>query len=189
MQGRITARRTALLDELLSLFLSDGFAAFTLEDLAARLRCSKTTLYALAPSKEQLVVRVVRYYFEQATAHVEARVLVAGDPLCQLDTYLRGVTEQLRPASSAFHDDVAAFGPAREIYEQNTAFAARRVRELITAGVAAGVMRPVNAAFVGAAVAQVMTAIPTGEIAAATKLDDAAAYRELAAFVLAALAP
>ena len=52
---RGAARREELLDELMELLLTEGFAGFTLDDLAARLRCSKRTLYALAASKEQLV--------------------------------------------------------------------------------------------------------------------------------------
>src|SRR5213076_1897274 len=54
---RPTARQRALLADLEALFLAEGFAAFTLDDLAGRLRCSKSTLYALAPSKEQLAVK------------------------------------------------------------------------------------------------------------------------------------
>jgi hypothetical protein len=50
--------------------------------------------------------------------------------------------------------------------------------------VAAGALRPVDAAFVGAAVAQVMTAIQGGAIASASGLADAAAYRALADLVV-----
>ena len=63
---RLTARQRALLADLEALFLAEGFAAFTLDDLAGRLRCSKSTLYALAPSKEQLAVKVVTHFFRGA---------------------------------------------------------------------------------------------------------------------------
>ena len=53
---RTQARRAELLDELVTLFLAEGFGALTLDELARRLRCSKSTLYGLAASKEQLVV-------------------------------------------------------------------------------------------------------------------------------------
>ena len=67
-ERRLTTRQAQLLDQLEELFLAEGFAGFTLEDLAVRLHCSKTTLYALAGSKEQLAVRVVRHFFRRATA-------------------------------------------------------------------------------------------------------------------------
>ena len=61
------------------------------------------------------------------------------------------------------------------------------MQELVAEGVAAGVLRPVNAAFVGAAVARVMTGIQDGTIKEATGLDDAEAYRHLADLVMASL--
>jgi hypothetical protein len=50
--------------------------------------------------------------------------------------------------------------------------------------VEAGSLRAVDASFVGAAVAQVMTAIQGGAIAAASGLADAEAYRALADLVV-----
>ena len=40
---RPTGRRGELFDELVALFLREGFREFTVDALAARLRCSKTT--------------------------------------------------------------------------------------------------------------------------------------------------
>ena len=57
-----TRRRTELFDALIDLFLSEGFAHLTLDDIAARLRCSKSTLYTLAGSKEQLVRAAIRVF-------------------------------------------------------------------------------------------------------------------------------
>ncbi|MCW2698222.1 MAG: putative transcriptional regulator [Modestobacter sp.] len=187
--GRVTARREELLDQLVELVLAEGFAQVTLDGLARRLRCSKTTLYGIAASKEQLVVAAVEHFFQRATTAVEGRRAGPGDSREQISTYLLAVAEQLQPASPAFFADVAAFAPARELYERNTRVAAARVQQLVGDGVAAGTVRPVHAAFVGAAVAQVMGAIHRGAITASTGLDDAAAYRELAGLVVAGLAP
>jgi hypothetical protein len=88
-----------------------------------------------------------------------------------------------------FFADVAGHPPARDIYETNTRLAAGRVQRLVVEGVRAGRMRDLDAAFVGAAVEQVMTAIHRGDIALSTGLGDAEAYRELARLVSAALTP
>jgi AcrR family transcriptional regulator len=111
--GRRTRRQSELLDRLLSLFLEQGFSRFTLDDLAAELRCSKTTLYALAPSKEQLAVEVVKHYFKNATAQVEATVARQTRHDRRIAAYLNAVADALRPASRTFLDDVATFAPAR----------------------------------------------------------------------------
>lgn len=181
------ARREALLDELVDVFLTEGFATFTLDELARRLHCSKSTLYAVAGSKEQLVVAAVRRFFARATLAVESRAAEPTDAGERLHAYLLAVSDQLRPAGPAFFADLAAFPPAAEVYARNTRTAARRVQQLVSDGVDAGTVRPVHASFVGAAVAQVMAAIHSGEITAATGLDDAAAYAELADLVVAGL--
>jgi AcrR family transcriptional regulator len=186
---RTQARREELLDQLVALALDQGFAEVTLDELARRLHCSKSTLYGIAASKEQLVVAAVKRFFQRATAAVEQRVAPPADHREQISAYLLAVAEQLQPASPAFFADVAAFAPAREIYERNTRSAAARVQQLVSEGVAAGTVRPVHASFVGAAVASVMAAIHRGDITAATGLDDAAAYRELATLVVAGVAP
>jgi len=181
--GRLTRRQAELLDGLEELVLAEGFAGFTLEDLAVRLHCSKSTLYALAGSKEQLALRVIRHFFRKATDAVEAQ-LVAVDPAIRVTAYLSAVARALAPASPAFHRDLDAFAPGREVYERNTALAADRVRELIAEGVAQGRFREVHPALVADTVTTLMFRIGRGDTARATGLDDAAAYRELAALLL-----
>src|SRR5918997_1456031 len=87
--AQLTRRQAQLLDQLEELFLAEGFARFTLEDLAVRLRCSKTTLYALADSKEQLAVRVGGPFSGGATADVEARTAGEDDPARRVTAYLQ----------------------------------------------------------------------------------------------------
>jgi AcrR family transcriptional regulator len=182
--GRRTRRQSELLDRLLSLFLTQGFSRFTLDDLAAELRCSKTTLYALAPSKEQLAVEVVKHYFKNATAEVEAAVAKQTRHDRRIAAYLNAVADALRPAGRTFLDDVATFAPARSVYERNTRIAADRVRSLIEDGIASRAFRQVDIGFAAEMVAHTMQAIQRGDIARRTGLSDAEAYRELASFVL-----
>lgn len=182
--ARTSVRREAVLRELVDLFLAEGFAALSLDDLAARLRCSKSTLYALAPSKEQLIVAVVRDFFRRATDEVEAASEASASPPDRLLHYLVSISQQLAPASPAFFADVDAFEPARDIYRQNTAIAARRVQDLVRDATPSGA-RSVDAVFVGAVAGQVMEAIHRGEIEDATGLDDSAAYRALAGLIVA----
>jgi AcrR family transcriptional regulator len=185
---RGAVRREQLFDALVELLLAEGFAHLTLDDLAARLRCSKRTLYALAGSKQQLVRAAVVHFFRGATARVEAALAGRDDPAGQVGAYLRAVATELGPASARFFDDVAGFPPAAEVYERNTRAAARRVQELVAAGVAAGAFRQVHPEFVADVVTAVMVRIQQRQVAAATGLDDAAAYAHLAELLLHGLA-
>ncbi|MCF7550608.1 TetR/AcrR family transcriptional regulator [Pseudonocardia sp. WMMC193] len=177
------ARRAELEDGVLALILEEGFAHLTLDDVAARLRCSKRTLYGLAASREQLVRAAVVRFFREATARVEAAVTDEAP----IRSYLEAVAAVLAAAGPAFFDDVASFRPAAEVYERNTRAAARRIGELIEQGVAAGSFRSVHAGFVADLVAAQMVRIQQREVAAATGLSDSEAYAELAALVTAGL--
>lgn len=182
-----TARRTQLFDQLVALFLAEGFAQLTLDEIAARLRCSKSTLYTLAGSKDELVRAATVHFFRGAAENVEHRIAGVVGARERITGYLSAVGRELEAASGRFMADLAAFGPAREVYQTNTRIAARRVQELIAEGVASGEFRHVHAAFAGELTAAMMVRIQQGEVLANTGLDDAAAYRELAAILTAGI--
>lgn len=184
---RLTSRQTELREALVNLVLAEGFRHLTMADVAARLNCSKRTLYALAATKEQLALLTVCDFFHRCTNEVETALARTRAPAQRVTRYLQAVAEALRPASQAFRDDVAAHALTNEIYEQNTLAAARRVRELIDAGTKAGAFRRVPAAFVSEVVTATMRRITSGEIRQATGLSDAEAYAELAQLVVAAI--
>jgi AcrR family transcriptional regulator len=183
-----TRRRGELFDSLLTLFLAEGFSHLTLDDIAARLRCSKGTLYTLAGSKEQLVHAVTVHFFRRAADDVEQQVAVAQGARARITAYLTAVGDALEVASDRFMADLDAFAPARAVYGQNTAIAARRVSELIAEGVIAEEFRDVHAAFAADLAAAMMVRIQQGTVRSTIGLDDAAAYRELAAILTAGVA-
>jgi len=180
---RTTARRAQLFDQLVALFLAEGFAHLTLDDVAARLHCSKSTLYALAENKDRLVYAVTVHFFRGATERVEAELARGEGAEARIRTYLEAVGRQLEPASARFMEDIARTSVAREVYERNTRMAADRVRMLISEGVESGDLRDVHAAFAADVVASVMVRIQQRQVAEATGLADAQAYRELAALL------
>ncbi len=166
----------------MDLYLAEGFLGFGIADLASRLRCSKSTLYEIAPSKEQLITAAVRAFFKRATARVEAEVARESDPVARIGTYLDAIARELAPATEEFFVNLQQFAPARDLYSENTAIAARRVQGLVRE--ATGPSAPVNAAFIGMVTAQVMESIQRGEMEAMTALDDATAYHLLADLIV-----
>jgi AcrR family transcriptional regulator len=186
--GRGAARRSELFDELVDLLVTEGFAHLTLDDLAARLHCSKRTLYGLAGSKEQLVRTAVVHFFRRATAHVEGALAAEAEPAGRLAAYLGAVSAELAPASPRFFDDVAAFEPAAEVYDRNTRAAAQRIQQLIDEGMASGAFREVHVAFAADVISSVMVRIQRRQVAATTGLTDAQAYAHLAELLLHGLA-
>lgn len=79
LSRRSAHRRDELVRELASLFLDEGFLEFGIGDLATRLQCSRSTLYTVASSKEQIVLAALRHFFREATTRIEDKVAREGD--------------------------------------------------------------------------------------------------------------
>lgn len=188
LSRRSARRRDELVRAITDLFLDEGFLDFGIGDLASRLQCSRSTLYTVAASKEQIVLTALRHFFRDATARVEDKVAREDDLGARLSVYLRAVAEELAPASPAFYRDLAAYAPGREIYADNVRYASERVGRLVAEAVESGQMRKVAADFVGSAVSAVMVSIQTGEVRQRTGMDDAEAYEQLADLVMEGLA-
>jgi hypothetical protein len=76
----LTARQAELLDQLEELSLTEGFTAFTIDELADRLRCCKSPLHALAgPASRRDLER-----FEPARAVYERHTALAADRVREL---------------------------------------------------------------------------------------------------------
>jgi AcrR family transcriptional regulator len=184
MQGNaeISGRTADLRDAMIDIVLAEGFSGLQLSHLAARLNCSKSTLYAIAPSKEQLLVAIVRTFFRRATERVEAAVEAEGPAAARIHSYLTAVAAELAPASPQFFADLERFAPAGDIYRQNTEIAAARVTDLVLEA-APGI----DPTFLGTVARLVMESIHRGDVSRATGLDDSAAYRALADLILAGI--
>ena len=174
------------MSRLIDLFLRDGFSQQSLEDFAQALHCSKSTLYQIASSKEQVILTTLRGFFRRAAGRVERRIVSdTSSPVDRIHSYLMAISEELAPASPAFFADLDAAPSAREIYQENTRIAADRLQELVREALPGASSE--RALFVGAVATQVMEAIHRGEIETATGLDDSAAYRALADLIIAGI--
>ncbi|WAL66339.1 TetR/AcrR family transcriptional regulator [Amycolatopsis cynarae] len=185
---QLTARQRALLAELEELFLAEGFIHFTLDDLAAKMHCSKSTLYALAPSKEQLAVRVVAHFFKGAAELLDERIAGISDARETIGTYLAGIAEYLHRASPEFMRDINDFAPARDAYELNSRAAAARIRSFIARGVDDGVFREVHAQLIAEMAAVLVESIQSGVVGARAGVSDAEAFTALSELLLDGLA-
>ncbi|TWP50002.1 TetR/AcrR family transcriptional regulator [Lentzea tibetensis] len=184
MTRGLTTRQAELLTRLEALFLAEGFAHFTLDDLAARLRCSKSTLYALAGSKEQLAVKIVGLYFRGAARRIEQQIAPMTDVRKRVGSYLAGASQELRKASEKFIEDVGAFPPTRATYERNARAAAERIRTFIQDGVREGVFREVHATLFAEMAGLLIEGIQTGVLTKRAGVSDAEAFTALGELLL-----
>jgi AcrR family transcriptional regulator len=96
-----TTRRADLLAQITDVFLAEGFTAVSVDDLARRMRCSKSTLYGVGGTKEQLVVAATKHFFGSEARRIEQAVAEQVDPQAKITTYLEGVAQAMRRNSPA----------------------------------------------------------------------------------------
>lgn len=138
----------AFLDELTTLFLNEGIRDLTIADLARRMRCSRTRLYEIAPTKEQIFCVVVDRFFRFALEEGRSQAERAADPTSALVNSLAvGVRESAR-AGVPFLRDVEASDDARHLYDEYQHARTTHFSELIEAGSSLGVFVECNAAVV-----------------------------------------
>ena len=179
-----TARRKDLLGQVTDIFLAEGFTSVTVDDLARRMHCSKSTLYGVGATKEQLVVAATKHFFGTEADRIEHAVTGYDDPQVKITTYLEGVAQAMRRNSPAFYADMVSYAPTAQIYTRNTARAAERIKEMIDEGVRAGVFRSTNGAFAAQVVALAIEAVQSGTLLERTGLSAAESFAQLADLLL-----
>lgn len=146
-ERRLTQRQREILDELEAV-VADGFAELTMADLAARLSCSLRTLYALAPSRDELVLLVVdRRLWRIGRAAHDA---IGGDltPLEAIRSYLAAANVAVSGWSAAFASDLAAVPAAQQLEDAHNEYLFAVTRTLLDLAVERGEVRPVDTAAV-----------------------------------------
>ncbi|HZS83931.1 MAG TPA: TetR/AcrR family transcriptional regulator [Stellaceae bacterium] len=148
------------------LFLTQGFAATSIEAVAARSRISKRTFYRRFKDKAALFEAVVRHLVARWTPPVEAR-LHGAEPLADV---LRHAAEQilaiaLSPEAIALHRVVMAEAPrfpalAQVMYETGTKEGVARIGRLLDRAAAAGEIAISDARFAAEQFLSMVVAVP-----------------------------
>lgn len=188
LTGRGAARRSALFEELVALLVGEGFARLTLDDLAARLRCSKRTLYGLVEAaRSSWSVR--RSCTSSDAPRPGSRrswplrpIPPSGSPpIC--GRFRPSWRRSRRSSSTTWRRS----NRRRRCTSATHARRPARVQQLIEEGVRAGVFREVHVTFAADVISSVMVRIQRRQVAAATGLADAEAYEQLAELLLSGL--
>lgn len=144
-RGRsFTSRQQTVLSDLATMFLRDGFRGMTIQELAARLHCSRRTLYELAPSKDELVLLVIDRLMRRIGRQAMVNMRATDDPIEKIHTYVSTASTVLLPESHAFSVDVAAHPAAHRLFVEHYRFATSVVAQLVQDGVDGGSLRGTN---------------------------------------------
>jgi len=165
----------ALIEQIL---LREGFARLTIGDLADRLGCSKRTIYELAPSKNELVTRIVGAFFHDTRVAGHAAAAAAEDPARQVYVYLQaGVKAASRLGAQAV-TDIDHWKPTRTIWKEHVRLRVQGLRDLLDAGIARGAFRDVNPHFVAEIVFAALERLRQPDFYTSTRLSASSAFQE-----------
>lgn len=139
-----SARQSAILDELEAAFLQDGFRSLTIGDLAKRAQCSTRTLYELAPTREELLLLVLSRMWERMGNEVRKAVDETKGYPGKLKAFVTTGVAILWPPFSILLNDIAAYGPASRLFEEQTQGAVDQISALLAEGIRHGAFRPVD---------------------------------------------
>jgi AcrR family transcriptional regulator len=135
-----SARLRDLLDQLEQIMLSEGFLHLSSDELPARLRCSKATLYRLAENRFALFGMIIDRWLARMRDDGWARSERAGDDLsARLIEYLRAGPLAIENTTPEFWRDLSGFPRG---YDALIAHQRKRVtglEEILVDGVRAGV--------------------------------------------------
>lgn len=180
-------RRAELLPQVQDLILAEGFASLRMDDISAKLRCSKSTLYALWGSKEQLMVMVARTFFLAVAEHAAELLRGITDPAERVRTYLAVVGDELRKMSKACYGDMISYEPTRDVCVAAVQASADQLRRYVHEGVATGAFRAADAAFVAQAVTLLFDGMQNGDLSRRVNLTKRESQAELIEFVVTSL--
>ncbi len=141
-------RHRDIVEALEKVFLEEGFRDVTVGELAARLKCSKRTLYELAPSKQELFVLVVERWLDRIRHLGWAGALEHDDPQKRIIAYLEPGVSQSRLASRRFLQDLQSFRPAYMLLEAHQRERTSVLRDIVQDGIKRGRFRNLHAPLV-----------------------------------------
>lgn len=143
--GPASPRKEEILDGLESIVRAEGFRSLRLTDVAKRLGTSYTTLYQLAPTKDELVLLVIDRWYHRNGLATWARVEALTDPLERLLAWIDGARSGIEGVAGRFWDDVAGHAAVAALVGNYNRFYISVLEMLIDEGIQAGAFRPVNA--------------------------------------------
>jgi len=131
-EARLGPRHRDVLDQLEELFMANGFASFTIAELAREVGCSRRTLYELAPSKDQLVLIVLDRRLHKQGRHSLESIDSSAPWRVQLRQYIEGGLryEMIPPL---LHD-LSDAAPARRLLDTHYRFVRTVIERFINLG-------------------------------------------------------
>jgi AcrR family transcriptional regulator len=186
---RFSARQEEVLDVVERVFLREGVRAVRMGQLATEAGCSRSTLYELAPSKEDLLLLVVDRMMRRISRRGAAAIEQATDPVERVRAMLTSGALDFSTLGPRFLEAVRQHPPTRLLFDRWIAEGRDALQRLIEDAVSAGRFRPVNASLVAEAMFAVVLRFTDPEFVRSTRISSTTGLAELVDILLDGLRP
>jgi AcrR family transcriptional regulator len=186
---RFSPRQEEVLDVVEAVFLREGIRAVRIGELAAEASCSRSTLYELAPSKEDLLLLVLDRMMRRIMRRGGQAIERANDPVERVRAMLTSGALDFAALGPRFLEAVRQHPPARLLFDRRLAEGRDALESLIEDAVSVGRFRPVDAAVVAEAMIGVVLRFTDPELLRSTKVRSTSGLAELVDVFLDGLQP
>jgi AcrR family transcriptional regulator len=140
----LSARGEEILDGLEEIFFAEGFRGVGVGQLAARLHCSRASLYALAASKEELFLRVLDRVLRRIRRLGHDAAAKRADVRDRIVALLSPGMSEMQTASNVLFSDIASLPAARRMLEAHQRARLKETGAIIEEGIGQGKFRGVH---------------------------------------------
>ena len=157
-------RQEEVLDVVEAVFLREGIRGVRIGELAAEASCSRSTLYELAPSKEELLLLVLDRMMRRIMRRGAEAIAAASDPEERVRAMLMSGALDFAALGPQFLAAVRDHPPARALFDRRVDEGRVSLEELIADAVRAGRFRAVDAELVAEAIIAVVLRFTDPEV-------------------------
>ena len=182
-RAQLTERQREVL-ELLDAMFREGFADLTMAEIAARAGCSLRTLYALAPSRDELVLMVVDRQLWRIGGDAQRILRDDMAPLDAIRAYLRAAHVAVSRATDAWSRDLTTVPALRELGDRHNEYLIDITRGLLDAAVARGDVADIDTAAVARVLAGLGRSLAAPEVARTLRSSPKQAADEVVEIIL-----
>ncbi len=165
-----SSRIQRVIREAEELFLQEGFLHFSTTELAQRLRCSKRTLYSIAPDRGSFLEFIISRHLLRLNENMLAAAEAAPDWMSAINAILAATLETFGAEATRFISDLTMFpGGVRLLYQTENARLDILAR-VIAAGIADGTFRKIDPTIAAYAVIGASRRISQADFLARSKI-------------------
>ena len=151
-----SSRQGEVLDIVESVFLREGVRGMRIGELAAEASCSRSTLYELAPSKEDLLLLVLDRVLRRIMRSGAEAIAAASDPVERVRAMLTTGALEFAALGPLFLEDVRGHEPSQRLFDRRLGQGRDTLEALLEDAVREGAFRPVNSKVVADAIIAVV---------------------------------